>query len=84
MTNREWEALNEMVGIKVWVDGYDVVSVGVLYCSKSFLPMVRVEYHIRSNLKELTMRRDTILTAVDRDLLRATYDKYLSIKHELV
>lgn len=84
MTEREWEALNEMVGIKAWVDGYDVVSVGALYCSTSVLPMVRVEYHIRSNLKELTMRWDTILTAVDRDLLRAVYDKYLSIKHELV
>lgn len=85
MTEREWKALNEMADIKVWVDGYGVVDVGQISTQISTTsPTMMVRYCTNGDVFHRLFECDTELIANNRDLLRATYDKYLSIKHELV
>lgn len=81
MTNEEWNALRRMNGINQHVDGYGLVTVSTIIPISTYVPTVKVTYYYQ-NILYFTIDRE--LTTTDRDMLRAVYDKYLSIKHELV
>ena len=93
MTKKQWDSLTRMVGAKFEVDGYGLVSVSIFFCSKSFVPLVKVKYHVETDMdgiqgrvirEEIRVYNRSDLIIDDTHMLRKIYDKYLSIKHEFI